>query len=206
MTSCLERVGIIAVGFTLLELDLAFHFFFQRHQVYLFIVVLRYNRVAVDVSRSFHHPVAQTFAFKAAFVADKLVYFSILVLAPRYPQHLLTLRPQHHLSAAFVAVAMRVQRLCKPYAAFKTKRPGGARAHGAHVNHVSGKVVVYGIFDVRADLRAVAPIQHTVSALVGELIRHVSASIAEYAPGHVKLDLVADVDRFKRSAFFLVTR
>src|SRR5690606_11285403 len=155
MTSCRECVGVLPVRSSLLEFDLTFHFFLQCHQVYLLVVVLRDDRVAFYVSRTFHYPVCHILMLKPAFVADKFMDFAVFVFPACDAQDFLSFRPQHYLSAALVAFTVCVQGPGGQHAALEPECPVGERPYWAYVNHVSGAVVVDGLLHIGADPRPV---------------------------------------------------
>ena len=49
-------------------------------------------------------------------------------------------------------------------------------------------------------------VENTVNAVVSKLVSHKCTAITQDATCHVQLDLISDIDLFKRPPFFLVTR
>ena len=167
---------------------------------------LRDHRMAIDVAGAFYNPICAVFPLETAGIADKFLHLVVFIFTGRYAVYILAIHPDDGLTAAFVAIAVRIHWIEEPYAAFESERPVGQGAYGAYVDDIAGKVVVDGLFNERADFCVIAAIDNAMHPLFGELIGYKYAAIAHDATRHMQFDIGADVYFFKGTTLKLVAR
>ena len=126
----------------------------------------------------FDDPVGSSPVFKATFITDKLFQFSIFVLSSGNSENFFPFHPHYGFPAAFRAIAVRIEGICKPNTAFKPESLVGERSHGANIDHIARKIVVDRFLYQGADFGMIATAQHSVHPAVGDLVGDHYAAVA----------------------------
>src|SRR5687767_13204926 len=100
--------------------------------------------------QSLNHPIAGFLLIKTAGVTDPAwlsiiaLHFAPLIFSCRYPENFITTHPQGCLAATTgsFTVAMRINRLGKPYPVLKPESSVSQSAYRAHINHVAAEIII----------------------------------------------------------------
>ena len=84
-----------------------------------FVMILRNHRVALNFTRAFNYPIFFFFVFKAAIVANKFLKVTVFIFSSGNTQNFIAFFPKHHFTTAFRTIAVCIEWLGKPNAAFK---------------------------------------------------------------------------------------
>ena len=103
----------------------------------------------VDQRRTFNDPIGSAFLFKPAIVAYPFLHFTVFIFSSCNTEYFFAFVPQPNLAGAFRAIAVGVDGIDVPDAAFESEGFVSERAHGANVDHVAAHLIVDGICDVR---------------------------------------------------------
>ena len=141
----------------------------------------------------------------AWFSIGSIFHFTPFILPCCYPVNFITTHPELYLAGTGRAIAVCVHRLREPYTVLKAEGFIGEGANWTNINHVTDEFVVEGLLYISCDLRMISPVEDTMFAFVGELVRCIYATIAKDTTRHVQLDIITQVVRSKCAAFEFVT-
>src|SRR5690606_7120165 len=97
---------------------------------------------------------------------------------------------------------MSVHGFREPNPIFEPECLIGQRTYRTSIDHVPRKVVGNCIFDIGAYFSMIAPVQHPVDSIFGDLISDISTAIAKDTTVHMELYRRPQVASFGRPALF----
>ncbi len=133
--------------------------------------------MAVDYTGTFDLPVGCFLFFKPAGVTDVIFRFTPPVFSACHPQYIASLVPESDLSGTDRTIAMGVNGTGKPHPAFKPEGFIGEGANRTNIDHVAREFIVDRLFNISADLRYIAAVQHPMHAVGRKLIRNMNTTV-----------------------------